>query len=231
MVCTCTDSIFQSLSLNVRRLVSLQEIMAPIQSTFLSFHNEFHGNSIPSLHISNVNELGLILLTKWSHDLYRCTNSIFQYLFNMKRLTSLQENMGPIHSTFYSFCNEFHEKSLQWIHNWEGEHKNEMTKWTRTNVIDQMKYIYGLYTCTNSIFQSPSLNTKRPISLQGNMGPIHSTFPWKFAIMNSQLERWTTSEWLSELRLVLLTMWGIQFVHMWFFFFFHLFTNTYRIEK
>jgi hypothetical protein len=150
----------------------------------------------------------LMLLTKWGYVV--CTH---------------------IHSTFYSFCNEFHENSLQWIHNWKGKQKNEwlnelqlmlLTKWRTYMVSTHVRTpSFNLHWSTPrgrfhykeiwAQFTQHSLNI-----------PIHF-------LMNSQLERWTTSEWLSELRLVLLTMWG-QFVHMWHFYF-HLLTNTWRIEK
>jgi hypothetical protein len=55
-------------------------------------------------------------------------------------LLTLQWNMGPIHKTFHSFCNEFHENSLQWIQNWKSEQQVN-TEWTSTSTIDQMKYM------------------------------------------------------------------------------------------
>jgi hypothetical protein len=112
----CIVSIFQSLSLNVRRLVSLQEIMAPIQSTFLSFHNEFHGNSIPSFHISNVNELGFILLTKWS---VICTHVPIPF-FNI-----CSAWRGWLH--YKEIWAQFTQHSIHFVMNFMKTHYNEFT--------------------------------------------------------------------------------------------------------
>jgi hypothetical protein len=222
----CIDFIFQSLSLNVRRLVSLQEIMTPIQSTFLSFRNEFHGNSIPSFHISNVNELGLNLLTKWSRDLYTCTNSIFQYLFSMKRLTSLQGNMGPIHSTFYSFCNEFHENSLQWIHNWKGEQKNEwlnelglmlLTKWSTYMVCIHVQLHLSISITPRGRFHYKEIWAQ----LTQHSHSSCNEFPIE-KVNNKWMIEWTKIGAINHVRYTICT--HVAFL-------FSLSTNTYKIEK
>jgi len=67
---------------------------------------------------------------------------------NQHRSTQVQWNMGPIHSTCHSFCNDFHRNSLQWIHNWICEQQLDqlsevgpmlLTKWATvyldTNVL------------------------------------------------------------------------------------------------
>jgi hypothetical protein len=213
-----TDSIFQSLLVKTRRLVSLHGIVTLLYWFHLSisisehqessFTSKTYGNLFTQhfthfvMNFTTMNsqlemwtsewlsELWPVLLTEWVRHMV-CTHVPIPS-FNVHHVIQASftvRKYGPNSVNISLFL-----KQISWAFTAMNSllkrgHNMGMIEWTRTNAIDHE--LHGLYTCTDSMFQSPFLNTNRPISLQGDVAPIRSTFLSFCSLFHGNSLQWT----------------------------------------